>query len=41
MAKKEVLMMGNPKLRKKSSNVTNFTQELLEIVQDLKDSNFG
>ena len=30
--------MGNPKLRKKSSNVTNFTQELLEIVQDLKDT---
>ena len=38
MAKKDVLMMGNPKLRKKSSNVTNFTEELLEIVLDLKDT---
>lgn len=38
MAKKEVLMIGNPKLREKSSNMTDFTGELLEVVQDLKDT---
>ncbi len=38
MAKKEVLMIGNPKLREKSSNITDFTGEFIEIVQDLKDT---
>jgi len=38
MAIKEVLMIGNPKLREKSSIVTDFNKKLLEIIQDLKDT---
>ncbi|PRX34693.1 peptide deformylase [Orenia metallireducens] len=38
MAIKEVLMIGNPKLREKSSTVTDFNKKLLEIIQDLKDT---
>lgn len=40
MAIKEVLMIGNPKLREKSLNVVDFTGELLEIIKDLKDTLF-
>ncbi len=38
MAIKKVLMIGNQKLREKSLNVTDFTGELLEVTQDLKDT---
>jgi len=31
-------MIGNPKLREKSSKVTDFKEELQEIIQDLKDT---
>ena len=31
-------MIGNPKLREKSSKVTDFKEELQEIIQDLKDA---
>ncbi len=40
MAIKEVLMLGNPKLRDESSHVTDFTKELSEIIEDLKDTLF-
>ncbi len=38
MAIKKVLMIGNPKLREKSTNVTDVNEETLEIIQDLKDT---
>lgn len=38
MAIKKVLMLGNPKIREKSSNVSDFNDELLGIIQDLKDT---
>ncbi len=38
MAIKKVLMIGNQKLREKSLNVTDFTGELLEVTQDLKNT---
>ncbi|MFX0087543.1 MAG: peptide deformylase [Candidatus Hodarchaeota archaeon] len=38
MAIKQVLMIGDPKLRLKSSEVTNFDEELEGIIADLKDT---
>ncbi len=38
MAIKEVLMLGNPKLRDESFHVTSFAKELLIIIEDLKDT---
>ncbi|MFX0064900.1 MAG: peptide deformylase [Candidatus Hermodarchaeota archaeon] len=38
MAIKEVLMIGDPILREKSALVTDFGEELQEIIQDLKDT---
>jgi len=38
MAIKDVLLIGNPKLRQKSSEITDFNLELKEIIQDLKDT---
>ncbi|RAK06515.1 peptide deformylase [Halanaerobium saccharolyticum] len=38
MARREVLMIGNPKLREESANITNFDNLLKEVVQDLKDT---
>lgn len=38
MAVKEILLIGNPKLREKSENVVDFNYELESIVNDLKDT---
>ncbi len=38
MVIKQVLMIGDPKLRLKSSEVTNFDEELEGIIADLKDT---
>ncbi len=38
MAIKDVLLIGNPKLRQESSEVTDFNLELKEIIQDLRDT---
>jgi len=38
MAVKEVLMIGNPKLREKSSKVSDFGEDLQGIIQDLRDT---
>ena len=38
MTVKEVLMIGNPKLRQNSSDVTDFGEDLKIIIQDLKDT---
>ncbi len=38
MAIKDVLLIGNPKLRQESSEVIDFKFELKEIIQDLKDT---
>jgi peptide deformylase len=38
MTVKQVLMIGDPKLRLKSSELTNFDEELEEIISDLKDT---
>ncbi|MFX1286428.1 MAG: peptide deformylase [Promethearchaeota archaeon] len=38
MALKEVLMIGNPKLREHSSDISDFGESLIEIIQDLKDT---
>ncbi len=38
MAKKEVLLLGHPKLREESSKITDFEKELASIVEDLKDT---
>jgi peptide deformylase len=38
MAVKKVLMIGNPKLRKKSTNITDFGDQLQKIILDLKDT---
>ena len=38
MAIKEVLMLGDPALREKSKPVKEFTQEIQEVVSDLKDT---
>ncbi len=38
MARRKVLMIGNPKLREKSSNITDFDKKLNEIIKDLKDT---
>lgn len=38
MARREVSMIGNPKLREESANITNFDNQLKEVVQDLKDT---
>ncbi|MHA2245191.1 MAG: peptide deformylase [Candidatus Hodarchaeales archaeon] len=38
MAIKEILMIGNPKLRLKSSDVTDFGVHLQQIIQDLKET---
>ncbi len=38
LAIKEVLMIGNPKLREKSSDVSDFGVHLQQIIQDLKDT---
>jgi peptide deformylase len=35
---KEVLMIGNPKLRENSSKVSDFGKNLHEIIQDLRDT---
>ncbi len=41
LAIKSVLMIGNPKLREKSSNITEFGEELQQVIQDLKDTLFS
>ena len=38
MAIKEILLIGNPILRKKSENVHQFDHELLSVILDLKDT---
>ncbi len=38
MTVKQVLMIGNPKLRLKSSEITKFNEELEGIISDLKDT---
>ncbi|MFW9905641.1 MAG: peptide deformylase [Candidatus Thorarchaeota archaeon] len=38
MAIKEVLMIGNPKLREKSSKVSDFGEDLQRIIQNLRDT---
>ena len=38
MARREVLMIGNPKLREESANIINFDNQLKEVVQDLKNT---
>lgn len=38
LAIKEVLMIGNPKLREQSSDVSDFGENLTKIIQDLKDT---
>ena len=38
MTIKNVLMLGNPKLREDSADVTDFKEDLPEVVQDLKDT---
>lgn len=38
MAVNEVLMIGNPKLREKCAEITDFDDELNEILEDLKDT---
>ncbi|MEW5996115.1 MAG: peptide deformylase [Candidatus Micrarchaeota archaeon] len=38
MAVREVLMIGNPELRRKSSEVINFDDGLAKIVSDLRDT---
>lgn len=38
MAVKKVLMIGNPKLREKSNNITDFGDQLQKIILDLKDT---
>ncbi len=38
MAIKDVLLIGNPKLRQESSEVIDFNPELREIIEDLKDT---
>lgn len=41
MAIKEILLIGNPVLRKKSENITEFDQSLEQLVVDLKDTIIG
>jgi len=38
VAVKEILLIGNPVLREKSLNVTNFNVELKNLINDLKDT---
>lgn len=38
MTAKEIVLLGNPNLRKKSDKVTDFTEDLKPILQDLKEA---
>ncbi|UCG02243.1 MAG: peptide deformylase [Candidatus Heimdallarchaeota archaeon] len=38
MAIKEVLIIGNPELRERSSKISDFGESLQEIIEDLKDT---
>lgn len=38
MAVKEILLIGNPVLREKSKDITDFSIELNNLISDLKDT---